>query len=486
MTFEERLRHWSRLGVHLGNNPLSLLGAALTTGAAVTLLWFWILEITSPRSVHPYIGVLLFLILPAVFLLGLLLIPVGLRRQRQKLYREGHLPTAYPKVDFHAPVVRNALLVLGGATVVNVALMGTATYKGVEYMESNQFCGLTCHTVMAPEYAAFVDSAHSRVGCVQCPIGPGAGWYVRSKLSGLRQVFAVALGTYSRPIPSPVHHLRPAQETCEQCHWPQKFVGDKFLIKRKYADDEPNTPLYTVLALKVGGRSGQHAAGIHGAHLGETGRITYVTTDGRRQIIPRVTRRDDKGELVEYVSEDVKVTPEELARGETRAMDCIDCHNRPTHAFELPERAVDRALSDGQMSRELPFIKKKGVELLRAEYPDHGTAERRIAQSLADYYKESYPEVYRSHRGQVEAAGGALFAIYKRNIFPEMRVTWGTHPNHVGHEDFPGCFRCHDESHKAKDGRTISQDCETCHALLAQEEKDPAILKQMGVPLTGG
>jgi hypothetical protein len=163
-------------------------------------------------------------------------------------------------------------------------------------------------------------------------------------------------------------------------------------------------------------------------------------------------------------------------------MDCIDCHNRPTHAFELPERAVDRALTDGQISRDLPFVKKKGVELLRTEYPDHGTAERRLAQSLADYYKESYPEVYRSHRGQVEAAGGALFAIYKRNVFPEMRVTWGTHPNHVGHEDFPGCFRCHDESHKSKDGRAISQDCETCHALLAQEDKNPSILKEIGNP----
>ena len=344
----------------------------------------------------------------------------------------------YPKVDFHAPVVRNALLVLGGATVVNVALLGTATYKGVEYMESNQFCGLTCHTVMAPEYAAFVDSAHSRVGCVQCHIGPGAGWYVRSKLSGLRQVFAVALGTYSRPIPSPVHHLRPAQETCEQCHWPQKFVGDKFLIKRKYADDEANTPLYTVLALKVGGRNGQRAAGIHGAHLGETGRITYVTTDGRRQIIPRVTYRDDKGQLVEYVSEDVKVTPEELARGETRAMDCIDCHNRPTHAFELPERAVDRALTEGQISRDLPFIKKKGVELLRAEYPDHGTAERRLAQSLADYYKESYPEVYRSHRGQVEAGGRRPLRDLQAQRLPGDARDLGHPPEPRGPRGLPG------------------------------------------------
>jgi len=478
----ERLRNWSRLGVHLGNNPLSLLGAALTTGSVVTLLWFWLLEMTSPRPVHPYIGLLLFLVLPALFVLGLLLIPIGLRRRRQRLHREGQLPSAYPKVDFHSPMVRNGLLLLGGATVVNVALLGTATYKGVEYMDSNQFCGLTCHTVMAPEYAAFIDSPHSRVGCVQCHIGPGAGWFVRSKLSGLRQVFAVALGTYSRPIPSPVHELRPAQETCEQCHWPEKFVGDKLLIKRKHADDEANTPLYTVLALKVGGRNGQRAAGIHGAHLGRSGRITYVTTDGRRQIIPRVIYRDDQGQTREYVSEDVKVSPEELARAETREMDCIDCHNRPTHAFELPERAVDRALTDGQISRDLPFVRKKAVALLRAEYPDHATAERRLGQELAEYYKEAYPEVYRTRRGQVEAAAAALHAIYQRNVFPEMKVTWGTHPNHVGHEDFPGCFRCHDESHKTKEGKAISQDCETCHAVLAQEDKAPKILAEMGLP----
>jgi hypothetical protein len=481
MNLGERVRHWIRLAVHLGANPATLLGAALTSGAGITLVWFWLLQLTGPRPVHPYLGILLFLILPGVFLLGLLLIPAGLRHQRKRLQREGKLPDVYPKVDLQAPTVRNAFLALGGATALNVAVLGTATYKGVEYMDTNQFCGLTCHTVMTPEYSAFVDSPHSRVGCVQCHIGPGAGWFVRSKLSGTRQVFAVALGTYSRPIPSPVHELRPARETCEQCHWPQKFVGDKFLIKRRYAEDEENTTLYTVLALKVGGRLGQRAAGIHGAHLDEVERITYVSTDGRRQIIPKVVYRDDQGQLVEYVSEDLKVTPEEMAKGETRTMDCIDCHNRPTHAFELPERAVDRALTDGRLSRDLPFIRKKGVDLLKADYPDRRAAESRIPQALADYYRESYPEVYRSHRALVEAAGSALVAIYGRNVFPEMRVTWGTHPNHIGHEDFLGCFRCHDESHKARDGRTITQDCDACHSILAQEEKDPAILKQISV-----
>jgi hypothetical protein len=399
----------------------------------------------------------LFVVLPFLFVLGLLLIPVGILWHRRRLAREGRGLAEYPSVHLSSPGVRNALLLVGGATVLNVAILGTATHKSVEYMDSNQFCGLTCHTVMEPEYTAFLDSPHSRVGCAQCHIGPGAGWFVKSKLSGVRQVFAVARGSYSRPIPSPVHDLRPARETCEQCHWPAKFVGDKFVVRTKYADDEANTQSTTVLVLKVGGHTGNGAVGIHGRHL------------------------NDKGELVDYVSQDVKTTPAELARGESRMMDCVDCHNRPSHAFELPEKAVDRAIGEGRISRALPFVKRKTVELLRKEYADRATAERQIADGLVDYYRTTYPEVYRERRALVESASVAAKAIYLRNVFPDMKVSWGVHPNHIGHEDFLGCFRCHDESHKAKDGRTITQDCSACHTILAQDETDPKVLADLGL-----
>jgi len=319
------------------------------------------------------------------------------------------------------------------------------------------------------------------VGCVQCHIGPGAGWFVQSKLSGVRQVFAVALGTYSRPIPSPVHQLRPARETCEQCHWPQRFVGDKLLVRTKFADDEKTTPSTTVLVLKIGGRAGTGSVGIHGRHLDREERVSYVATDRRRQVIPKVTYRDDDGKLVDYVSEEVKVAPQDLAKGELRKMDCIDCHNRPSHAFELPERAVDRAIEQGRVSRELPYIKKKAVELLRQEYPDRATAERQIGEGLSEFYRTSYPEVYRQHRALVESTGAEVKAIYLRNVFPDMKVTWGIHPNHIGHEDFLGCFRCHDESHKAGSGRTITQDCNACHTILAQDETNPKILTDLSL-----
>jgi len=476
-----RLRLWLRPIVFLGHNPITLLGAILTTASALTMVGFWALEVLQLRPVQPYSGIILFLVLPGVFVAGLLLMPAGLLRERARLRKAGTLPESYPQIDLSLPALRRGLTLVGSATVLNVVILSTASYKGVEHMDSVQFCGMTCHSVMAPEYTAYLNSPHSRVACVQCHIGAGASWFVRSKLSGTRQLFAVTFGTHSRPIPSPVKHLRPARETCEQCHWPQKFHGDKFLVRTKYADDEQNTPSTSVLVLKIGGRSWQGSTGIHGRHLDSQARITYLATGGRRQVIPKVSYLDDNGKTVEFESSEVKPTPEELAKGERRSMDCMDCHNRPSHTFEMPERAVDRAMASGAIHPELPFVKKKAVELLRAEYPDRKTAERRIPDELSAFYKEKYPAAYAAHRAAVETAGQQIAAIYLRNVFPEMKVTWGTYPNNIGHEDFLGCFRCHDDNHKSRDGRTITQDCNACHTVLAMDESNPKVLADLGL-----
>jgi hypothetical protein len=237
----------------------------------------------------------------------------------------------------------------------------------------------------------------------------------------------------------------------------------------------------TVLVLKVGGRTWQGSVGIHGRHLDDRQRISYTAIDGKRQVIPRVTYLDDAGQTVEFVSTEVKATPEQLAAGERRSMDCMDCHNRPTHVFELPDRAVDRAMFAGAISPDLPFVKKKGVELLKAEYPDQATAATKIAAGLVDFYKTTYPDTYANHRALVETAAERLVEIYRRNVFPEMKVTWGTYPNNIGHEDFLGCFRCHDDNHKSADGRVITQDCDACHSVLAMEEPNPKILVELGI-----
>jgi len=482
MNFSERVRDLTRLVFQLGNNWMSLAGAAMTTSSAFVLVWFWFMEITSPRSIHPYMGIILFLILPALFLVGLLLIPIGLLRERRKRKAAGEAATPLQAVDFRQPGVRRLLTVVGVLTFINVSILGTAGLKGVEYMDSNQFCGLTCHTVMSPEYTAFLDSPHSRVGCAQCHIGHGAPALVRAKISGSRQLFAVAFGTFSRPIPSPVEHLRPARETCEQCHWPQKFTNDKLIVRTKFAEDEANTATTSILLLKIGGHTPNGTTGIHGRHLDAMERISYITTDARRQEIPKVIYRDDNGQMVEYVTEDFKKLPKETVdKATVRKMDCIDCHNRPTHAFHLPDRALDKALAEKRMSAELPFLKKQALELLKVDYPDQKAAAAKIPVALAEYYRTAYPEIYKQKRAQVDTAGEVVKAIYLRNVFPEMKITWGTHPNNIGHEEAVGCFRCHDGNHTATDGRTIKADCDTCHTILAQDEKDPKILKDFGM-----
>ncbi len=476
---------WLKPISYLGRNWLTLAGAVLTTSSALTLVGFWAFEAMQAKPVNPYAGMVLYLMLPGVFIVGLLLIPAGLLWDRHQLKKKGVHPDLLPQPDFKSPLFLKAMGLIGLATLVNVVIMGAASVQGVEYLDSAQFCGQTCHTVMNPEFTAYKDSPHSRVSCVECHIGPGASWFVQSKLSGVRQVFAVALNTYSRPIPSPVEQLRPARETCEQCHWPQKFHGDKFVVKQKYSEDEANTLLTTVLVLKIGGRSGIEHKGIHGRHLDVAAPISYISTDGRRQVISRVFLADGKGGKVEYVAETkAEGKPAEGAKKgkeELRTMDCVDCHNRPTHKFWLPERAVDRAMSEGLISPKIPFVKKKGVEVLKAAKGSAAEATAQITTSLTEYYQKTYPDFFQKEKATIDAAVKEIQAIYMRNIDDHMKIAWGIHPENIGHEDFPGCFRCHDDNHKSASGRVITQSCDACHTLLATEEANPKILKDLGI-----
>lgn len=481
MTIKQQALERLRPALFLARNGLTMTGAALTTAAGFSLLFFWLADLFGGGRFHAYGGMLFVIVLPALFVLGLLLMPLGIWRRWRTLRAHGELPAQYPKVDLGDPLLQRAAATFGILTVANVAIVGMASYHGLEYMDSVSFCGTACHSVMAPEYAAYENSPHSRVACVECHIGPGASWFVKAKLDGTRQVFAMMLKTYSRPIPSPVRHLRPARETCEHCHWPQKFHGDKFVVRRKFAEDEKNSETVTVLVLKVGGRDSRGLQGIHGRHLDQGSRITYVSTDAKRQVIPWVSYVDDNGKTVEYAAADFKPTAEALAQGERRQMDCIDCHNRPTHAYQLPERALDEAMAAGAISPQLPWVKKQAVELLKAEYPDQDTAAQKITAGLTAFYREQHPQAYQEHRALVEAAGQKVVEIYRRNVFPNMKLTWGSHPNNIGHEDFLGCFRCHDDGHKAQDGRVVSQDCGACHTILAMDESDPKILADLGL-----
>lgn len=466
--------------VYLSNDWISLIGVAIVTTAAI--FWLFLLPFSlRGEATHPYIGILVFLALPAVFFLGLILIPIGILHRRHRDRAAGRTGGTFPPLNWQNASFRHLATLVAVLTFANIVIASQLTYSAVNYMDTTAFCGTTCHTVMKPEFTSHENSPHARVECAGCHIGPGASWFVRSKLSGTGQVVAVMLSNYPRPIPAPVENLRPARETCEQCHWPQRFTGDKVVVHASYAEDEKNSATTTVLLMKVGGLAWNGTVGIHGAHLAEGTRIEYVATDPKRQTIPQVIYTNAPGQQTIYNSTDAKVTPAQLARGERRTMDCVDCHNRPTHTFQLANRALDDAMTTGDISPSLPFVKQQALAALKSDYPDGDSAARRIGDALRTFYSTKYPQVYAQQRAQVDRTIAAVQGIYDRNVFPDMKVTWGTYVNNLGHMDSPGCFRCHDGSHTSAAGKTIPNDCDTCHELKAMDEKNPPILTDLGI-----
>jgi nitrate/TMAO reductase-like tetraheme cytochrome c subunit len=473
--FQRFRENWVRPALFFGNNPISLAGGAITSGAGITMIGFWLLDTFARPMVNPYLGIIFFLLLPGVFILGLLLIPAGVHRRRKVLAKAGQIPAVFPKVDFNDRIFRHGLDIVLVATVVNLLVVSVATYRGAAYMDSPQFCGQSCH-VMHPEYTAYKVSAHSHVDCTECHIGSGAASYFRAKVNGTKQLIEVSVNRYPTPIPSPVQNLRPAREICEGCHTPAKFIGEKLLVKSSFADDEKNTETQDVVVLHLGGRDSlSHLTGIHGVHLGH---IEYVSTDPTRTTITWVQRRNEDGSTTDFASSSLKGA---APQGDRRVMDCIDCHNRAAHTMQTAEDALNRAMAERAVSPELPWIHKKSLELLNADYKTEAEARRKIPEELTAFYLREHPEVLSAKPELVKSAGEGLVTIFTTNVFPEMKVTWGTHPNHIGHMSYPGCFRCHDGDHTAKDGKSITQDCAACHNLLAVDEAKPKVLADLGI-----
>jgi hypothetical protein len=437
----------------------------LTTIAAVLFLVVFFADLFGFHS-NPYIGLLFFVLLPGVFILGLLLIPLGAWiERRRRLAGKPPSELRWPRVDLNDPAQRRVAVAIFALTIVNIIIVSLGAYRGIEYMDSVQFCSSACHTVMKPEGTAHQNGPHARVACVECHIGSGAASFARAKVSGTRQLLAVVRHSYSTPIGAPVRNMRPARDTCERCHWPEKFHGDKIVRVTEYGDDEKNTASVTTLQVHVGGGSERLgiATGIHW-HMNLSNEIEYIATDDKRQVIPYVRLTDRSGAIREYVAD--SATPEQLAKGERRRMDCMDCHNRPAHTMAATaEREVNTAMARAEIPATLPFVHREAVKALKVSYPTQDAAADAVGKSLRQFYRGVYPETYPSRAQDVEKAVAATERIYRGNVFPEMKVQFGTYPNNVGHIDFPGCFRCHDDSHKTKDGKKISQDCETCHKI---------------------
>jgi nitrate/TMAO reductase-like tetraheme cytochrome c subunit len=458
--------HWAKLRM-LMRNPVSLAGVALTVVSLGNIFLFSLIAFIADRP-GPYIGILAYMISPAFLVFGLLLMLAGVLLERRKKVA----PTAfYPRVDLNDPTQRSAVISFTGFLVVFVMMSGAGSYKAYEYTDSVQFCGQLCHTVMNPEFTAYQLSPHARVGCVECHVGTGATWYVKSKLSGARQVFAATFNTYPRPIPTPVHNLRPAQDTCEACHWPKKFYGGQMKVFTHYSSDEKNTIRQIRMLIKTGGGDPATGApeGIHW-HMNISNKIDYVAADEKHQVIPYVRVEDAQGRVTEYYAKDSTLSKDQIAKAARHHMDCVDCHNRPTHIYVPPDQAVDQALLARRLDVSLPFLKAQAVTVLTGAYATTDAAVQAIANGLHSFYESKYPEVAKTKQLEIRNAVEEVQQIFRRTTFPEMKLNWQTHPNNLGHYYFNGCFRCHDGQHVSADGKVVSKDCTQCHTLMSESE----------------
>jgi len=472
--FNNFKEQWLQPFFYLGKNPLSLIGGAITTASAFVLVGFWMVDVLGHGgSSNPYIGLILFLFLPAFFLIGLILIPIGIFFQRRKLLSQGALPSIYPEINLNEPVFRHALNFVIIATFVNFVIVGVASYRGVAYMDTPGFCGTACHVPMQPQWAAYSHSPHSNVECTECHIGSGAKNFIHAKMAGTRQLYAVAFNTFPRPIVATLSELNPASETCEQCHAPARFIGDRLLVKTTFGEDDKNSATKTILSLHVGGvDSLSRISGIHGAHLAN---IEFVATDATNQTIIAVDATGSDGKKVEYLSSDWKGP----VKGVRRTMDCMDCHNQAAHSHKTAEAALDQSMATGAPDPSLPFVHKQGMLLIQAKYGSQAEAATKIKAGLEDFYRSQYPAIWSGQHDKIEQAATTLTAIYAQNVSPEMKVAWGTYPNNIGHNDSPGCFRCHDGNHTSKGAKTITNDCAACHNLLAVDEANPKLLSEL-------
>ncbi|HEX8815739.1 MAG TPA: NapC/NirT family cytochrome c [Terriglobales bacterium] len=461
-------------------NPISLAGIALAIVALANIFFLFLIDLLS-ETASPYVGILGYMVAPGFLILGLLLILAGLLWERKKKVKESPDAPIYPRIDFNDPGQRSAAAFFLTFIVVFVLLSAVGSYKAYEYTDSVQFCGQLCHSVMNPEFTAYQLSPHARVGCVECHVGSGASWYVKSKMSGVRQVFKTAIGTFPRPIPTPVHDLRPAAQTCEQCHWPKRFYGAQLKVFTHYASDEKNSPQQIRMLLKTGGGDPNTGApeGIHW-HMNIANEITYISTDDKRQVIPYIHVKDMQGRVTEYMTKDSPPSKEQLAKGTLRKMDCIDCHNRPTHIYVPPDRALDESLLAGRIDPSLPFIKQQALATLTKNYATTDAAMQGIATDLHQFYQSKYPDVDQNKQKELHNAIAEAQRVYSSTTFPEMKLNWQTHPNNIGHFYYAGCFRCHDGQHVSADGRVVKKDCDICHTILEQNEGATRLIASQG------
>jgi hypothetical protein len=454
----------------LAHNWITSTGTVIALVAAVSIVFLLVFSLVA-HGINPYLGILLYMILPGFLTAGLLLVPIGMFVRWRRLQGQGQIVYhKWPYIDLNNKIHRRGALIFSVGTSMFAVISAVGIYQAYHYTDSAVFCGITCHTVMNPEFTTYQDSPHARVRCVACHIGPGAGWYARSKLSGLYQVYATIADKYPRPIPTPISNLRPAQETCEQCHWPSQFYGGQQRQFNYYFYDKANSHWQINMLVKTGGGNPKtsQVSGIHW-HMNIDTKVEYIARDKNRQDIPwiRVTNRET-GKVTVYQDTSSPLSEEEIAYTKPRIMDCMDCHNRPSHNLHSPDYAVNLSILTGKIDGSIPEIKAVAVRAIAREYATTSAARKEIERTISEFYRLKYPVIYLQRKEMIEASVRAVMKDFTRNIFPEMKARWSDYPDNIGHFIFRGCMRCHDGKHISDRGTVLTNDCSTCHVILSQ------------------
>ncbi|MCC6738193.1 MAG: NapC/NirT family cytochrome c [Planctomycetia bacterium] len=456
----------SRQGVfYLAQNLISLMGFLGAFCFGLVLLVRVGMDVAGyGANGSAYQGLVTYILLPGFFTASLVFAGIGMflkwRVTRKHGLQVGILPGMNPRRRYMA------LATAAGATCGWLLLSLFGTYKAYQYTESTAFCGLACHQVMEPEYMAYLQSPHAKVSCVECHIGPGADWFVKSKITGMGQLWAVTVKSYKTPIKTPVHNLRPAQDTCEHCHWPERFSGSVERIITHFSKDEANTPTRYHLLMKVGGGHADKGK-VGGAHwhVSNEWTVQYLPLDERRQDIPYVRVKYKDGRVEEFARPGFDRTT--LDERRLLKMDCLDCHTRPSHIFKSANRLLNEAMAKDQISPSLPGIKKTAEELLEAAYKTKADAFKAIDAGLDAYAKER--ALTADQQALLASARPHLRRLYESNYFPEHGVDHRAFVDNLGHFEFKGCERCHDGKHKNAEGtKAISHECANCHLIVGQ------------------
>ncbi|MDP8239461.1 MAG: NapC/NirT family cytochrome c [Candidatus Hatepunaea meridiana] len=454
-------------------NIIGRIGVSLVTAVFILFILFELLQVVGLFT-NAYFGLIVYLLFPALFIIGLLLLPIGWRMYMKAggFTLKESFTHRFDEVDIQAKILGARLLrTFGLLTIINLIFIGAVSGRALHFMESAEFCGTACHNVMNPEWTTYRQSPHARVKCVECHVGEGIGALIDSKRNGTWMMISGSLNIYKRPIPTPVHNLRPARETCEKCHWPEMFLGNRIRNIVHYKTDEASTLSYTTLMMKVGSGKEGLDKGSHW-HVAARNEVRYASLDYEREQMIWVDVRQPDGTFKRYRNNSLS-NLDSQHQEHLRTVDCVDCHNRATHIYEFPENAIDVRIRKGLIDRTLPFIKERALGALTSNYPDSNAAMKVIEAHVGNFYQLNYPELSSTASKKIDEAVNIIKDIYKRNIHHHMNIEWGSYPNHLGHRNSEGCFRCHNKNLVDDEGQTISMDCTLCHSILAIDESTP-------------